>query len=917
MSRERIRRALDIFRDACDQPAGERGAFVIESCGSDEALRREVEAMLAWDAGGDEEEDQVPAAMRVALLDMVNHAAAMPDPGVDLPHGISGYRILRRVASGGMGDVYEAEQENPRRRVAVKVARGSEASTELTRRFELEVSLLARLRHPRIAQIIEAGTAAGAMGPEPFFVMEFVEGQTLRHYAEDHLLSVRAKIDLVSTICDAVASAHEQGVVHRDLKPDNLLVESDGQPKVLDFGIAKVEAAGGFGGGTMRTEVGRVLGTLGYMAPEQLAGVVDVGPAADVYALGVVLFELLSQRLPHDLSGVTLTQALAVVSTTDAPLLGVLMPQFRGDLEAIVAKALEKDARHRYANARELQHDLERFQRGETVVARVAGPLRRLAKWSLRNRALATAVVGLFSVLAVSSVLLLSANRTARTALDDFARLKDARRLDQAIARAHVVWGSAGEADGPPVWPTRPEQVDGLRQWLDEFSPLFERLADHREALQRIEASAGTRQGDRVTFADPAAQWQYDELADLVADLEQFGAGADTKRQASVATGRDDGRARELFGLLQRVRRRLDLAQTIEKRTVDDRRDDWDAAKARVANDARFAGFLLEPQVGLVPLGPDLDSGLEEFLLLETHADYDKVGVPLVVGDLYGARVALGYSDSPLPKRVGIVLVLVPGLLDGEEFWMGRQGSNPEAPNYDPKCIPELDPYFKVPDKLHPELPAFFLSKYEMTNAQWGRCTGEFPGDGWNLPRRPVRAVGWRQCDLLMQRLGLVLPNEVQWEYAVRAGTDLPWWTGKNEQSLAGHENVLERAGATIYPLGPLKTGEIVADFTDELKLVPLGNNQGRLEGSIGTMPVGSYRPNRFGLHDMAGNLTEWCAAGPAEVGIPVRIVRGGNFMRGSLAARSAWRKETNIDQFALYELGLRPAMQVQQTQDH
>lgn len=152
--------------------------------------------------------------------------------------------------------------------------------------------------------------------------------------------------------CEAVGFAHDRGVIHRDLKPENILIDENGAPKVLDFGVAKVEEAGGFGATTMRTQVGRVIGTMGYMVPEQLSGKTQgLGPQADVYSLGVMIYRLLSGRLPHDLDAVTLSRALAVVTKTDAPLLGVVRPEFRGDIEAVVAKALEKEERDRYPDA--------------------------------------------------------------------------------------------------------------------------------------------------------------------------------------------------------------------------------------------------------------------------------------------------------------------------------------------------------------------------------------------------------------------------------------------------------------------------------------------------------------------------------------------------------------------------------------
>jgi eukaryotic-like serine/threonine-protein kinase len=163
-----------------------------------------------------------------------SHAASL------LPETVGPYRILSLLGEGGMGTVFKAEQQNPHRLVALKVIKAGIVTNELFRRFQQEAEALGRLQHPGIAQVYEAGTADSGVGPQPYFAMEFIEGQPLLEYSAQHHLDVQARLELMAKVCDAVNHAHQRGIIHRDLKPGNILVNADGQPKVLDFGVARV-----------------------------------------------------------------------------------------------------------------------------------------------------------------------------------------------------------------------------------------------------------------------------------------------------------------------------------------------------------------------------------------------------------------------------------------------------------------------------------------------------------------------------------------------------------------------------------------------------------------------------------------------------------------------------------------------------
>lgn len=318
----------------------------------------------------------------------VVEAAAHVIGGDELPQSIGTYRVLREIGAGGMGVVYEGEQDFPHRRVALKVVRPELVTGSLIRRFTHEAEALALLRHPGIAQLYEAGFADGDRRRRPFMAMELVEGRPLSTFARERSLSVRDCLILMANVCDAVDHAHKRGVIHRDLKPGNILVGVDGQPKVLDFGIARLTAADS-GRATVATSVGQIIGTLGYMSPEQFSGdPAAVDARSDVYALGVMLYELLAGRPPIDLGTMTVAAAATAVQRAEPPLLGSVFTALRGDVESIAAKALEKEADQRYQSAAELAADIRRSLADEPVLAHPQTAWYQARKFARRNKPL-------------------------------------------------------------------------------------------------------------------------------------------------------------------------------------------------------------------------------------------------------------------------------------------------------------------------------------------------------------------------------------------------------------------------------------------------------------------------------------------------------------------------------------------------
>jgi WD40 repeat protein len=319
--------------------------------------------------------ERLRQAMQTASFVPRNEETVNTIAPASLP-AISGYDILGILGRGGMGVVYRARHQPLKRDVAIKIIlAGGHAGVAQRSRFKSEAEAIARLQHPNIVQIYEVGEADG----HPFCALEFVAGGSLADKLLGTPLPPLAAASLVRTLAAAIGTAHDQGIVHRDLKPANVLLTSDGAPKITDFGLAK-----DLGIDSGQTESGSILGTPSYMAPEQALGHIRaIGPETDVYALGAILYECLTGRPPF--RGATILETLEQVRTQEPVSPSQLQSKLPRDVETICLKCLQKDPAKRYRTAAELADELQRFERGETILARPVGSVERLVRWCRRN----------------------------------------------------------------------------------------------------------------------------------------------------------------------------------------------------------------------------------------------------------------------------------------------------------------------------------------------------------------------------------------------------------------------------------------------------------------------------------------------------------------------------------------------------
>lgn len=406
-------RLYELFAQVVELGPAERSAFLDGATAGDPSLRAQLLELLSADGG--------EGGSRLDAL--LPSAPATLAPGSVVAER---YRIRRVIGEGGMGVVYEAEQLELQRRVALKFLRPGLHDGPSLARFHREAALMAVLRHPGIAQVYEAGMTGGER-PQPFLAMEFVDGVPLLPALRE--LPLEAQLQHFAAVGDAVQHAHAAGIVHRDLKPSNLLLDrSTSMPKVLDFGIARALSTGG---APTLTRTYEIVGTLAYMAPEQLQpGAAAIDARVDVWALGVTLFELLAGRLPFDLRDLPLPAAARRLLESDPEPISRHAPHVHTDLAVIVHKALAKDPGQRYANAGELTADLRRFLRSEPILARPPSAIYRAMRFARRHRGLVAGLAAALLALVFGLIAAIAfAQREARQRAIAESTARDLREL--------------------------------------------------------------------------------------------------------------------------------------------------------------------------------------------------------------------------------------------------------------------------------------------------------------------------------------------------------------------------------------------------------------------------------------------------------------------------------------------------------
>ncbi len=901
MHPERWSQIEELFERTLERGSSERLAFLRDACGDDTELYDEVRSLLeANQQAGRFMDDTTLAAGHVRGAP----AALFPSDDRWVGRTLGVYRLQRVIGHGGMSTVYLGSRidDEYQSDVAIKIIRQGHDDHHLQRRFLRERQILADLDHPNIAKLHDGGTTEEGV---PYFVMELIEGVTLLEYCDREQLGLQARLALFLQVCAAVQGAHRNLIVHRDIKPANILVGADGVPKLLDFGIAKsldpdapVEAL-------ETTRHGHRLMTPAYASPEQIEGK-TITTATDVYALGVVLYELLAGLHPHRLWGDTgrdledailrhpavqpsaaLQQdsrasassrasggaragdgnsasadhrrdddgatsrrpSLETISRHRGLMARQLIHRLSGDLDTIVLMALRKEPERRYSSVEQLAEDLRRYREGLPVLARKSSLGYRLGKFVGRNKlAVASGVIVALLVVGFGVAMALLATQNARER--DLVQAAN-QREKQLSTRLADVASDLGQA------------LDHLQQ----------------EEARRIDAEA-----DKLLLAgkDQEAQQLREDVQQVRDDLAQRARTLDELREALGSSGDWDVDAvrqqiadaalleQQLIAAKQREQLALNRAAEVEQRqdelerrlaAIEETPDRGGSSPTETrARETAGEVATFQPVAALPSVANSTISG----------------SVPPMgssAGSAVSARSVAQSQSSPCvfgeeTNDQGFLFVRI----CGGTFTMGSGVA--DVASFDNEW-----PEHEV------EVSEFWFGKVEITNEQYRRLHTDHPGEA-NLPATHVR---WGQAQKFCEHFGFRLPTEAEWEYTARGGSQMAWFFGNDESTLARYAWYGESSDGEPHRVGqkephPWGVYDLYGNVWEWVSDVGAPYEEGRQVDPTGPHPA--LTPRRFDL--VRGNSFDTAPR-------MQRVVRGGAFDSAPRMLRSANRGQARL----------------------
>jgi formylglycine-generating enzyme required for sulfatase activity len=767
----------------------------------------------------DAPQDTIEVAQRTDPYRPALAVATVTDSATDRPE-VPGYDIEGVLGRGGMGVVYKAKQVKANRLVALKMILSQQhADLHDKVRFQIEGEAVARLQHPNIVQLFEVGEAEGL----PFFSLEFCAGGALDARPEGKLRSPREAAVLLEKLARAMHCAHARGVVHRDLKPANVLLGSNGEPKITDFGLAKrLDAASDL------SQTGNIIGTPAYMAPEQAEGRIrDIGPATDIWALGTILYELLTGAPPF--RGPTLLDTLALIRHLEPAAPWRVNPQVPRDLGTICLKCLEKAPAKRYGSAEELADELRRYLDGEPIRARPINAWQRGVKWARRNTAVATLLAGVVLALSAGTIVSLS------FAFHASAQAEQARRKEaEARAKEQEALSEADKAKKARDFARTKEQ----------------------EALSEADKAKKARDFLVSVFQIPATDIGTGKIMTTREILNQ----AEQRIPIEFAT-HPELRA-DLLAAIDIVNR--NLAKTIPAAMI------LEARGSIQLQTARGIPVAVAPQVLLYPddrLTLGADSHLQLVVLSDLHKEQLRPGTEALLSPR-GCQ-----PDEVVQQRSEDVLMTFARLPKGT-FYKGGGGGKVGTKT-------EIKEDFEI--AVHPVTagqwqaimgynPSDFSREGGWRNSVLGISDEE-------LQLFPVVGVSWHETQEFIKRLNerergkgylYRLPTDAEWEYACRGGAT-------SEEECSYH----------FYFDKP--TNDLSSEQANFAGSQPFGNApKGKYLARPSR--VGAYPANKLGVCDMHGNVQQWCADLVGENG-SLRVIRGGPWGGMGLHCVAAFRQ--------------------------